>query len=234
MRNYPTLLAALVATLFTLPSIASTVSDEMNSLGANKKLLRRARAVTARNRIRIVQKRAVNRDLRFETHLGLGMMAGGDPYIDSNQLGLNFDFHINPKWSIGTRYSLYQNKLSSEGERVFNQATLNNPFRDVYDYASSSLLGTITWYPLYGKVNLFDVKVVQFDIYTLAGAGQIQLESSGTQPVWTVGGGLGFWLTQHLSTRFEIRYQAYQDTISNSIKRDIEQTIFTLNIGFLL
>ncbi|MCB0421989.1 MAG: outer membrane beta-barrel domain-containing protein [Bdellovibrionales bacterium] len=234
MKKRNLLIVTLLSVMFAIPVFARSVSEEMGELGANKKLLERARAVTAKNRIRIVQKRAVDRDLRLETHLGFGKLAGGDPYVDSSQLGINMDFHFTPRWSLGARYSLYRNRLTSEGERIFNDASTNNPFRDVYDYANSSILGTVSWYPLYGKVNMFDIKVVQFDIYTLAGAGQIDLERSGSQPIWTVGGGLGFWLNNHLSSRFEIRYQSYQDTLSNNAKRDIEQTLFTFNIGVLL
>lgn len=234
MKYLILLLTSMLMASFASAVQAASVSKELGSLGANKKLLKRARAVRARNKIRIVQKRAVDRKLRFEAHLGYGVMAGGDPYVDSSQLGVNFDFHITPRWSLGTRYSLYRNRLSSEGERIFSDASTNNPFRDVYDYADSSFLGTVSWYPLYGKVNMFDIKVVQFDIYALAGAGQIQLERSGSQPMWTAGGGLGFWLNNHISSRFEIRYQAYEDTIGTNVSRDIEQTIFSFNIGVLL
>ncbi len=235
MKKINLILIIVVALIsFSFSSFAISVSGELDSLGANRKLLKKARAVHSKKRIRIVQKRAVDRNLRLEAHTGLGYLAGGDPYVDSSMLGVNLDFHINPRWSLGVRYSRYNNSLSSEGERVFKDVSKNNPLRDVYDYSISSTMGTITWYPMYGKFNLFNVRVVQFDIYTLAGAGTVELASSGNQPIWTVGGGIGLWLSKHISTRFEIRYQSYQDTLSTNVTRDIDQTIFGLNIGFLL
>lgn len=232
-----TLILTLVTLMIAGQTVMADVSDDMNGLGGNKELIRRAKAMDPKNKVRVVQNRTVDRDFRLEVGLNYGMVAGGDPYVETNNLGVNLDFHINPHWSIGGRYYNSSNQLSSEGKRVFNaaQAAQNNnqPYeRPEVDYASNTYLGVINWYPMYGKLNLFDLGIAQFDIYLLGGGGQVQLRS-GTSPTYTAGIGMGFWMTQHFSTRLEARYQTYQDEI-HSGSRQLDQTIISATVGFLL
>ncbi len=224
----------LVTLFLTTPSWAKSVSDDLNSLGVNKDVVRKARKLNPNNKIKVVQKRAVDRTWRLEGSLGYGFLTGGSPYVDSTQAEGSLEVHINPRWSVGGRYYAFNNELSKEGQRVFNESVQTGIAPDVRDYAKDAYLGTISFYPLYGKVNLFNWAVTQFDLYVSAGFGQIQLERSGSTDLLSFSGGVGFWLTNWLSTRFEIRYQTYEDTIGDNQRRRLDQTVFSAKIGFLL
>ncbi len=228
--------------LLSISGWAKDLTQEMDALGANKALMKKARAIDPKNRVRVVQNREVDRYYRLELGLNYGMAAGGDPYVDTNVLGGHLDFHMTPRWSVGARYYNNSNNLNAEGKKVFDDAEArraagDNTFRRPgVDYAKDSWLGVINWYPLYGKLNLFDAGIAQFDIYLLGGAGQINLQS-GTTPLYTAGGGVGIWLSQHFSTRLEARWQGYKDQIYDGVdttQRDINQTVLTATLGFLL
>ena len=232
-----TLIFTLAAIFITSQAALADVSDDMNSLGGNKELIRRAKAMDPKNKVRVVQNRSVDRDLRLEFGVNYGMVTGGDPYVHTNNLGVNLDFHFNPHWSIGARYYNSSNDLSSEGKRVFETAQAARAAGTYYerpdiDYASDTYLGVLNWYPMYGKLNLFDLGIAQFDIYLLGGGGQVKL-SSGMAPTYTAGAGVGFWMSQHFSTRFEVRYQTYEDQI-NSGSRQLDLTVISATMGFLL
>jgi outer membrane beta-barrel protein len=213
-----------------------SVSDDLDSLGVNREVIRKARKLSPDNKIQVVQKRAVDRNLRFEGSLGYGFLTGGNPYIESRQLEYSLEFHINPRWSVGGRFYTFDNELSKEGKRVFNDASQNGigigP--DVRDFSREAYLGTVSFYPLYGKVNLFNWKVTQFDLFLTAGIGRILLDRSGPSELMSVSGGIGFWLTNWLTSRFEVRYQTYNDTIGDNQQRQIDQTVFMAKLGFLL
>lgn len=235
MRHFK-LLLILVGAL-SLPAWAGLDTD-LQGLGGNKELVRRARGLDPKNKVAVVQNRSVDRDLRLEFGLNYGLVSGGDPYVKTDSVGGSIDFHITPRWSIGARYYAHNNQLSSEGERVFETAAAARAAGDVdgtrpdIDYASDTYLGVINWYPMYGKMNLFDLAVAQFDIYLLGGGGQVKLRS-GSAPTWTAGVGMGLWLSQHFSTRLEVRYQTYEDQIYSGA-RQLDQTIVSGSIGFLL
>ncbi len=237
-------LSALCITLVATGQVlAADLTKNMDSLGANKELIKKAKAIDPQNRVRVVQNRDVDRYMRFELGVNGGMVMGGDPYTNTNIVGGNLDFHITPRWSIGARYENIANSLTSEGKKTFEfaesgRAASTPGYRQPgIDWAKESWLAVVNWYPIYGKLNLFDMGISQFDIYLLGGGGQINLQSSGSTALYTVGAGVGLWLTQHFATRLEARWQGYQDNIFDGIdtqKRNIDQTVLNMSVSFLL
>jgi len=231
------LLIILAATLGLLSQnlYADEVSD-LEGLGSNKDLIKRAQKLDPKNRYRIVQKRLVDRNKRLEISVGGNFVAGGDAYYDTVNLGVQGDFHINPNWSIGARYYKSNNTLTSEGQRVHDlaQEAISNGTTGLVpdlDPPSQTILGTITFYPIYGKLNFFNVKTVQFDVYTVLGAGTIELLESGQQLTYTAGLGTGIWFTNRFTARVEIRYQGYKDSVGSTLG---ERQLNTVNAGFTL
>jgi len=214
------------------------VSSNLNALGGNRDLMRRAKAIEPGTRVKVVQNRSVDRNWRVEFGVNYGVVAGGDPYVDTNNLGLNLDLHITPRFSIGGRYYSSNNSLSSEGKRVFDNAAAaraiggTDPRGDI-NFVSDTYMGVINWYPMYGKISLFERGLAQFDMYLLAGGGQVRLKDNQSAPTYTAGGGMGFWWTQHFTTRLEVRYQTYEDQITSG-PRQIDLTVFSASLGLML
>ncbi len=216
------------------------VDSDLDALGGNKDLMERANAIDPENTTRVVQKREVDRDMRLELGLNYGIVAGGDPYVNTNNLGGQAEFHLDPHWSIGGRYYQSANSLNSEGQKQMDQVDqlraanpgANIPRPDI-DYPKNTWLGTVSFYPFYGKLNLADLAITQFDVYFLGGYGQITADQ-GTFPTYTGGLGVAFWLSQHFSMRLEARYQGYKDTFDDGTSRQMNLTMLTLGVGFLL
>ncbi len=230
MKNFMLVLISLISI-----EAYADLTNQMDALGANKDLMRKAKAIDPENRVRVVQNREVDRTTRLEIGVGAGFVEGGDPYTDVSTFNAQAEFHIIPQFSLGGRYNTYTNARNAEGRRVDDVArSINNPNYYVpgRDYARSSWLATANWYPIYGKLNLLDISVAQFDVYLLGGAGQITL-GSGVVPLYSAGGGIGVWLSKHISTRFEARWQGYNDTPFTGVSRSINQTILSASMGFL-
>jgi outer membrane immunogenic protein len=223
-------------------SSAALAQSDFDSLGSNEGILKRARSLNTQQQVRIVQKRAVDRDYRFEVGAAYGGSAGGNSYLNTQPIMGTLEFHVTPRFSFGGRYTAYANQLTKEGESQLEAArAAKNAGRTDYtvsdiDLPNSSLMGTVSYYPMYGKLNFFDLTVVQFDFYVLAGYGTMEMKS-GSSATWTAGGGIGFWWNKYVSSRLEIRQQGYQDRVttpSGLSTRDIGLTIGTLGIGILL
>ena len=234
--NFKGLLAVL-AVAFSAHAHAA-VSTDLDSLGTNAESVRRANKLESRTQIAIVQNRSVDRHWRIEGGVNYGAVAAGDSYLNTQNLSFDADLHISPKFSLGVRYAEAFNQLTPEGKAQFDAArSMKNAGQMDYripdiDYPKSSLLGVINWYMMYGKINFFDVSVIQFDIYSLAGAGTMQL-SSGSTPTYTAGAGIGFWLSQHITSRIEMRYQTYQDQVYTG-SRNLNLFVANLGLGVLL
>jgi outer membrane beta-barrel protein len=231
------LLAVIVLSLIASGANAQ-VSKELSNLGSNSDVKRRASALESRSRVAIVQGRTVKRDWRFELGGSYGPVAVGDSYLITQNLGGQIDLHINPKFSLGVRYAKAFNDLTAEGKQRFDAARAAKlrgqadwTIPDI-DYPEESLMGVVNWYMFYGKMNFFDLSVVQFDIYSLAGYGNQKL-ASGNTPTWTAGGGIGFWITNHITSRVELRYQSYQDQVYTGA-RDLNLVVANFGLGVLL
>ena len=235
MKSLLLLLALVGSTALAKPR---DMVKELNTLGSNQAMAERAKAIDGENKIRVVQDRIVSRNLRLELGVSYDGVTGGDSYLTTNNVGYNLDFHIIPKLSIGARHYSAYSKLTSEGDRVFSEHAARraagdfNSLRPDVDYPLSSTLGTITFYPLYGKLNFFNLGVTQFDVYVLGAYGRMEL-SSGSSPTWAAGGGLGIWWAKHLSSRLEFRHQRYEDQIYTG-KREQATTAFSFGIGLLI
>lgn len=247
MKNIGYCLSAMMTALLFVSTNASaaSVSGDLESLGSNKQVVERASLLENRTRIGIVQGRAVDRNTRFELGASFGPSMLGDPYLATQNAAVRGDFHINPRWSLGLQYTRNLNALTSEGKRRFDQARNDQLTTGTYSvpqvvYPEESVLASLNWYFMYGKVNLFDVRVVQFDMYAIAGFGQMKLSTDirdTTLTKWTnlfTGGlGLGFWFSQHVSSRVEVRYQGYEDSVHTGT-RAINQAVATVGLGVLL
>jgi len=238
--------AALIALALVAASHAyGDVSSELEALGSSGQVRERASRLESRTRVSIVQGRAVDRNWRLELGTSYGGAAFGDSYLNTQNLGANVDLHITPKVSIGVRYAKAFNQLTAEGKNRLEQARAANANTGddtipQISYPDEQVMGVLDWYMTYGKINLFDWKTVQFDIYSLAGYGQIKIDTrSGGQELsewtgtWTAGGGIGFWLSQHFTTRFELRYQNYSDR-QYAGSRDLNVVVGTFGLGVLL
>ncbi|MCK6597433.1 MAG: outer membrane beta-barrel domain-containing protein [Bdellovibrionaceae bacterium] len=218
---------------------SSQLKKQFTGLADNTEMLERIKNMDSEQKIRVVQNRLVDRNLRWELGLNYGFTSGGDSYINTQNLGAIIDFHINPRWSIGARYQKAYNKLSAEAEAQFERAyqqqlidpASNERFPQI-DYILDSQFVTLSFFPIYGKLNLFDNWISQFDLYTQLGYGVINL-NSGSSNLYSLGVGSGVWINSHFSTRLEVFYQKYTD-LNQTLKRDQNQIQALISLGVLL
>jgi outer membrane immunogenic protein len=226
------LVSVLIFLVFAVPASADVMQD-FDGLGENKDLFDKAKALHPDMNVTVVQKRVVDRRNRVEIAPELASIAGGDAYADTYGYGLNAHYHITPYWSIGAKYTYYTNELSSEGQNLINDVDANGQgiVPDI-DYQESSVLGMVNFYPIYGKMNMFGMGITHFDVYLTAGAGTMGLKR-GSSTLLSAGGGVGFWWSQHLTSRFEVRYQTYEAQRTNG-PVTMEDTVVSLQLGYLL
>ena len=219
--------------LFAFGARADLLQD-FDSLGGNAVLLERAKALNPDARIQVVQDRVVNRRLRTEIAPEYSQVFGGDPYAKTQNVGANLHFHLTPRWSVGLKYNYSFSQLRPEGDSLIHDRDLtkDGPIVPDIDFVKQQAMALVNWYPIYGKMNLHDLGVAHFDIYTLLGGGQVELRS-GRTPTYTAGGGVGFWLSQHLTARGEIRYQAYKVQRLGE-EEEMKTTVMGIQIGYLL
>ncbi|MFN8790319.1 MAG: outer membrane beta-barrel domain-containing protein [Bdellovibrionales bacterium] len=214
------------------------VAEDVDTLGGNEELMRKAKNLRSQVRTRIVQERIVDRRNRLEFGVSYGGIVGGDSYLRTQSTGFAAHYHLTPRWSLGIQFSDFTNELTPEGKRVFDlyrrtkQAGGTPAFGVDVDYPLDSTVALLNWYPIYGKTSFLDMGVTQFDLYLIAGVGSIRL-SSGSAPLYQAGLGVGAWLSQHLSLRAEVKYQNYEDRPITG-RRELNIGSATVGLGWIL
>lgn len=229
------ILSLLVIALLALPiAVHADVMEDFDGLGDNKELFDKAKALHPEMEVTVVQKRIVDRRNRFELAPEVANYMAGDPYVETYGYGINAHYHITPRWSIGAKYTYFTNRYTDEGLNLINDVDTDGVGNiPDSDQPLSNLIGMLNFYPIYGKMNLFGLGITHFDVYGSLGAGTIELKS-GNSTVLNAGAGIGFWWTQHFTSRFEVRYQTYEARHLNGTAADIENTIIGLQLGYLL
>ena len=221
-------------------AVKTANETDFDSLGGNEILFEKAKDLQPDKKVSIVQNRTIEKRNRFEIAPEFSGNFGGDTYSRTKSLGLNVNYHLNYNWSVGLKYNYSFNSLTPEGEAMMDKAIADynaNPqspsaaFPEL-NYQKSETLALVNWYPIYGKFNMLDQGVVHFDLYMLAGYGQIQLAKSSS-PSYTAGSGLGFWMTNNFSTRLEMRYQNYTSEYLG-ISKKMDVAVASIQMGWLL
>lgn len=240
MKSLVLLLSLVSITAFAANEKQDANDVDFDSLGGNQVILDRARALEPEKTVSIVQNRTVSRRNRVEIAPEFSGTFGGDTYSRTKSLGLNANYHFNPRWSVGVKYNYSFNDLTPEGKAMVDaaeadyQANPGNPSAKyaVLDYQKSETLALVNWYPFYGKMNLLDMSVAHFDFYFVGGAGQVELLSGATS-TYTGGAGFGFWVSNNFSTRLEMRYQNYTAKYFDK-QKDLDLAVASVQMGWML
>ncbi len=222
-------------------SVATTsIDQEMDSFGGNEALYDKASALNPEIRTQAIQNRFVERSNRFELAPEIGSVFGGDAYNQSNAFGMNAYYHLTPKWAFGLKYNYYTNKLTPEGQAMIDRASqdaINNPGNPSFLYPQvvfpkSETMASVSWYPIVGKLSFGSWGVAHFDTYVLAGYGTVELNKSSSAQT-ALGGGFGFWVTPHMTTRLEYRAQNYTAKYYDE-SRSMSVNTASIQVGWLL
>ena len=214
--------------LFLNPlNVYGDILEDFDSLGGNDVLINRVQLSKPDKKVKIVQNRTVDLHSRSEFSIGYGNVIGGDAYLQSQMLQFNYYFHINPRWSIGVSYFDNYNSLTKEGRFLIHYQELV-PDLDQPD-SGYEFIGNFA--PIYGKINLFDRGILQFDVYLSAAYGLIDLKSGSTN-ILSAGGGVGLWISQHLSSRLELRQRFYKAQRFNG-PVTLQTTLASISVGYL-
>lgn len=231
------LILCLAATLASAQT--KSLKKDFQSLGDNEQVIERVQKLDNQQRIRVVQNRLMDRNNRLEAAVSFGMLSGADSYIESKNFGGMLNYHITPRWSVGVSYIKDSNKLTAEGSRLYDDAfacrqddpNCDKRFPSI-DFPLETKMASVSFYPIYGKLNLFDAGIAQFDIYTSLGYGQKKLDS-GTSDVISGSLGAGIWINSFITARIEGRYESYTDLLKTQ-KRKQSAVSAIASVGVML
>lgn len=188
---------------FCLPAWGST---GFNELGKNPKALESGFDFSSSS-LKIIQKRWLPKKFLSEVSLGLSPVLKGFNYMNNYAVSGTYRFFFSDNWSAHFQYSWHFNPITQDGiHEVTKRGKI--PVELKY-YQKQSYTGGIDWYPLYGKVVLYN-QLVYLDLYVSLSGGITQLINlNKSTPLGSLGLGLVCWWHKNFNTRLEVQGAYY-------------------------
>lgn len=158
--------------------------------------------------ISVIQKRFLPKTERFQFYIGLATIAN-DPWFFGVGLGGRFGYSFRENMSLELNYTFLGN---SEKDAVKDLKKENSVNTDSIVSAKSYLGLDFVWSPIYGKLSLFNKRIVPFDMYFSGGVGQTGLTNARTTSATSFHAGTGqiFAMSKSVGLRWDLSFSFFQ------------------------
>lgn len=203
MKKSTKIVLLLASFLFAMASRASQLETELSGLAMP---LNKGPVSIAKDKLYSVQSRFAPLSGKHEFAMSGGKNLNQDGYINSNQFGTLYRYHINDSWSVGANFFKMNNALSSSGQKLLNDRGVI-PDRD---YIKNQIDAMAEYNLFYGKLRFNMEQVTYFDQYIALGAGQVSL-GKGSAMAAIVDTGLAFWVGKRMTARMGLKNDFYRE-----------------------
>lgn len=176
--------------------------------------------------VSVIQKRFQPKSERFQFFGGLSYVAN-DPWFLGGGFNLRVAYGFTEAWSIeGVYYNISSQKREAIQNLADNNGVDTTSLISTKNYAGVSVM----WTPIYGKMSLYDRRIIPFDMYFTLGSGNSTLSGGDTSaaPGISYGTGQIFALSKSMAFRWDLTGNTFQ---AKSDSRPQTFTNFLLSAG---
>jgi outer membrane beta-barrel protein len=132
-----------------------------------------------------------------------------DPWNSSIGLNLRGAYGLSEAWGLELQGFFMSTNQSQAGQELSAQHGVNS--KTSFGSLASYYGGNVMWTPMYGKLSLFNKRIIQFDMYFTLGGGVTNLDGGPTSSASTISLGTGqiLALTRALAFRWDLTWNMY-------------------------
>lgn len=160
--------------------------------------------------VSVIQRRFLPKTERFQFFLGFSTIAN-DPWFWGVGGGGRFGYSFTESLALELNFAF----LSSSEKDAVKDLRTNNAVRTDSIVSAQNYLGAdLVWSPIYGKMSLFNKRIVPFDMYFAIGAGQagVSNATTTTATAFHVGSGQVFAMSKSVGFRWDLSWNFYNAT----------------------
>lgn len=160
------------------------------------------------NDIAVMQKRYMPKTGRFQMNAGFATIVN-DPWNQSVGANVRAAYNLTEQWGLEGQGFFMSTQQSTAATELLSQHRINA--KTSFGALSSYYGANVMWTPLYGKISLFNSRIIPFDMYFSAGGGTTNLDGgpAATAPTFSMGTGQIFALTRSVAFRWDITWNMY-------------------------
>lgn len=160
--------------------------------------------------VSVIQRRFLPKTERFQFFLGFTAISN-DPWFWGVGGAGRLGYHFTESLALEANFAF----LSSSEKDAVRDLRNNNAVRTDSIISAQSYVGAdLVWSPIYGKMSLFNRRIVPFDMYFAIGGGQAGISNAKTNSAtaFHVGGGQIFAMSKGIGLRWDLSYNFYNAT----------------------
>ncbi|MDZ4660365.1 MAG: outer membrane beta-barrel domain-containing protein [Pseudomonadota bacterium] len=158
--------------------------------------------------IAIIQRKFLPKSKRFEIYGGLGTTVNNAFFMNFGLL-LRLGYHLSESWGVEGSFMYLS---SSKREAVDDLSTVHGIDTDGLVSPEQFYGVDLLWTPVYGKVSVFESRIVPFDLYLSGGFGLTKTNQNQSEPTFHVGAGQKFAISKSLALRWDFSWNFYNAT----------------------
>lgn len=178
--------------------------------------------------ISVIQRRYQPKTGRFQFFGGLTNVVN-DPWFMSLGIDARLGYHFSEAWGVelgGT--ALANSERQSVKELSSEHAVKTDSIVTSKGYYGAALV----WTPIYGKMGMFNRRIIPFDMYFQVGGGQTQIENGSGGSTLHFGTGQIFALSKGMGFRWDFSWNSFNATPTGKSSQNFNNLLLTFGASF--
>lgn len=161
--------------------------------------------------IAVIQRRFLPKTGRFEVS-GLGLVSTNNAFFNNIGFSGRFGYYFSEKYGLEANYIYLSSAERAITENLKDKQSISTRSLVV----PKGFMGiNFKWSPVYGKLALFNKRIMPFDFYVAPGLGMAQTEN-GNSMAFSIGAGQLIALTKAWAFRWDFTWNFYQATVEQN------------------
>lgn len=179
----------------------ATVKPEVSSTGEFSEL----GGLAPFSEVSVIQKKYMPKTGRFQFFGGLALTTN-DPFYNTTGFTLKGSYFLTEKWGLEVSYF---SMSSTEAKATKELLEIQNIGTDSLSYTKNYLGVSVLYVPIYGKMSLFNEKIVPFDFYFGLGTGNTKTQAKDGVGTFHVSTGQIFAVSKSFALRWDFSWNFF-------------------------
>jgi outer membrane beta-barrel protein len=183
--------------------------------------------------VSVIERKFLPKTGRFEGFLGINYLTN-DPWYWGLGTNIRLGYFVTEDWGVELNYAM----LSNSEKGAIKELHSNHAVATSSLVTTKSYLGAdVRWTPIYGKLSIFNQKIIHFDMYFSGGIGNSG--TSDSQSVSTIHLGVGqmYALSKSMGVRWDFSWHrftasVYDDQTQSTASSAFDNLLLTVGVSF--
>lgn len=178
--------------------------------------------------ISVIQKRFLPKTNRIQ-FTGAFTTITNNPWFFTAGVSLKAAYYFTEAWGVE---GMYNTMSSSQRQSAKELHDNNGVSADSFGFPKSYIGADVKYTPFYGKMTWMNKKIVPFEHYFTAGAGNTQVSTGGSGFTLHFGTGQNFALSKRFSVNWDFSFMTYSAKATDGTTQSFNDLLLSVGMSF--